>query len=53
MSYFALQAIRDANYRITYAELVKWVNDLLEKNGYRQHPQLEGRAENKDRQIFV
>jgi hypothetical protein len=53
MSYFALQAIREANYQITYAELAKRINKKMEKTGYPQHPQLEGKQENKDRQIFV
>lgn len=53
MSCFALQAIRDANYKITYAELVKRVRKLLDEVGFPQHPQLEGRDERKNQQIFV
>jgi len=53
MSYFALQTIREANYQITYADLVKKINNRLEKARYPQHPQLEGKAENKNQQIFV
>lgn len=53
MSYFALQTIREANYQITYAELAKKLNKKIEQAGYQQHPQLEGKQENKERQIFV
>ena len=53
MSHFALQTIREANYQITYAELAKKINKKIEKAGYPQHPQLEGKQENKDRQIFT
>ncbi len=52
MSYHALKAIRDANYKLTYAQLHARLTDLLANTEYRQHPQLEGRDENKDRQIF-
>ena len=31
MSYFALKTIRDANYKISYAQLIKRVNQLLKK----------------------
>jgi hypothetical protein len=53
MTYFALQTIQNANYKITYDELVKQINQKLEKSGYLQHPQLEGKKENKERQIFT
>lgn len=53
MTYYALQTIRDANYQITYARLVKKINQKLSKAGYPQHPQLEGKPENKARQIFA
>ncbi|MGH3087567.1 MAG: caspase family protein, partial [Rubrobacteraceae bacterium] len=52
MSHYALQAIREADYRITYAQLRTRVNYLLDQAGYPQHPQLEGSRENKQRQIF-
>lgn len=52
MTYFALQAIREANYRITYAQLRTRVNYLLDQSGYPQHPQLEGKWRSKQRQIF-
>ena len=53
MTYHALQAIREANYQITYAQLQQRLQYLLDEAGYNQHPQLEGRMENKRRQIFV
>ena len=53
MTYMALQAIREANYKITYSQLNDRINYLLEDAGYPQHPQLEGRRENKRRQVFI
>jgi hypothetical protein len=53
MTYYALQAIREANYQITYAQLHSRLTYLLDAAGYPQHPQLEGRSQNKKRQIFV
>jgi hypothetical protein len=53
MTYFALQAIRQANYQITYAQLHTRMNYLLDEAGYPQHPQLEGRSQHKKRQLFV
>lgn len=51
MTYFAIQAIRQANYRITYAELIERLRDLIAAD-YSQDPQLEGKDENKQKQIF-
>jgi len=53
MSYFALQEIREANYKITYAELITRVARQLDKARFPQQPQLEGKQENKSKQIFV
>lgn len=53
MTYFALQAIRAADCQITYAQLESRVNALLDQAGYPQHPQLEGRRQNKKRQVFT
>lgn len=53
MSYYALHTIREADYKINYAELVKKINQQLTKAHYPQHPQLEGKEENKERQIFT
>jgi hypothetical protein len=51
MTYFAIQIIREANYEITYAELVQQLRDLIAAD-YSQDPQLEGRDENKRKRIF-
>lgn len=53
MTYFALQVIRDAKYRLTYAQLHERVRYLLDDAGYPQTPQLEGKDENKRSQIFA
>ncbi len=51
MTYFAIQAIREANYRLTYAELIERLRDLIAAD-YSQDPKLEGKYENKQKQIF-
>lgn len=51
MTYFAIRIIRDANYEITYAELVERMRDLIAAD-YSQDPQLEGKDANKRKQIF-
>ena len=51
MTYFAIQIIREANYEITYAELVHQLRDLIAAD-YSQDPQLEGKHENKRKRIF-
>ena len=53
MTYFALQAIREAHYKITYNQLHARLNYVLEQTEYAQHPRLEGRNRNKKRQIFT
>ncbi|MGH8646602.1 MAG: caspase family protein [Gammaproteobacteria bacterium] len=52
MSYYAIKAITDANYKLTYADLHKSLVSMLEEENYDQVPQLEGTDENKSRQIF-
>jgi hypothetical protein len=52
MTYFALQAIQTAAYKITLQQLHTRVNFLLDDAGYPQHPQLEGSDSNKKRLIF-
>ena len=52
MTYFAIQAIREANYAITYSQLRARLIYLLDEAGYPQHPQLEGAAANKKKRIF-
>lgn len=50
MTYYALRAIREANYKLTYSQLHQRIGNLIED--YPQHPQLEGKSTNKKRQIF-
>ena len=53
MSYYAIKAITDAGYKLTYAQLHKSLLPMLEDENYDQVPQLEGKDENKQRQIFT
>jgi hypothetical protein len=53
MTYHALQVIREADYDLTYAELHERMLPLLDEAGYPQHPQLEGRSENKEWCLFT
>ena len=53
MTYYALKAIQEANYTITYRQLRDRLLFMLDDEGYPQHPQLEGTAANKKRQIFA
>jgi len=53
MTYYALEAIRTANYALTNAQLHSRLPYLLDNAGYPQHPQLEGSTANKKKQIFI
>jgi hypothetical protein len=53
MTYTALRAIEDAKYKLTYEQLVRRVRRSLAAQEFDQHPQLEGTAANKRRQIFT
>ena len=54
LTYYALRAIADADYRITYSTLLTKVRSALRTSGFEdQTPQLEGKAANKRRQIFT
>ena len=53
MTYFALQAIRDSEYTLTYQQLHDRLDYLIDDAGYPQHPQLEGNTENRRRQLFT
>ncbi len=53
MTYFALKAITEVNYQMTYQQLEARLLFELDDAGYPQHPQLEGRPANKKRQIFT
>ncbi|MGH9972093.1 MAG: caspase family protein [Pyrinomonadaceae bacterium] len=53
MSYYAIKAITDANYKLTYSDLHESLLSMLDEEDYEQAPQLEGTDENKQRQIFT
>jgi hypothetical protein len=53
MTYYALQTIQAASYKITNAQLASRINFLIEDAGYPQHPQLEGNNQYKKRQMFT
>lgn len=53
MSYYAIQAIRDADYKLSYRQLHERVKALLRDEMFDQEPQLEGKEENKERQLFT
>lgn len=53
MSYYAINAITAANYKISYADLCNTLVSTLEDENYDQVPQLEGTDDNKHRQIFT
>src|SRR5262245_26464083 len=52
MTFHALRAIREANYSITWQQLHARLLYLLDDAGYPQHPQLEGRKEDKRLRLF-
>lgn len=52
MTYFALRAMREASFQLTYSQLQQRLRNLIDED-YPQHPQLEGKTANKKRQIFA
>lgn len=50
MTFYAIQAITAASYRLTYAQLHTRIGKLIDD--YPQHPQLEGKKENKRLYLF-
>jgi hypothetical protein len=52
MTYFAVKAIEEAGYDLTYADLAARLGSMLETAGYNQHPQLEGESHAKHRKVF-
>jgi hypothetical protein len=52
MTYFAQQAIREAQYTLTWQQMYTRLAYLIDDAGYPQHPQLEGQESNKKRPIF-
>ncbi|MET0903524.1 MAG: caspase family protein [Acidimicrobiales bacterium] len=53
MTWYALQVIKDAGYRLTYSALATRLRDALAVSNYDQEPQLEGKVSFKRRQIFT
>ncbi|MBI1764856.1 MAG: caspase family protein [Acidobacteria bacterium] len=53
MTYYAIKAITEANYQLTYEELLAQLVPALDEEGYDQVPQLEGKALHKQKQIFT
>ena len=53
MTYYAIKSIEEAGYKLTYAELRERLCEYLEEESFDQVPQLEGKEENKNRQIFT
>ncbi|MEO6571302.1 MAG: caspase family protein [Ilumatobacteraceae bacterium] len=52
MTYFALEIIRAADYRLTYDDLWNELVVRLDAEGYDQEPQVEGKATTKRRLLF-
>ncbi len=50
LTYYAIDAIRKAKYKLTYSQLHKRILDTI--GDYPQHPQLEGKKENKKLQFL-
>ncbi len=53
ITYFLLKAIREANYKITYDQLINRLHFILDDERYNQHLQLERKTVNKKMQIFA
>lgn len=53
MSYYVLQAIREANYKLTCNQVHGRLTLLIMDGGDPQHPQLKGNSAGRRRQIFT
>jgi hypothetical protein len=53
MTYYAIEAMRAARYRLTYDELLGAVRELIPQTAFAQRPELEGNDENKARLLFT
>lgn len=53
MTYYALQAIREHRYDLSYADLHARLCELVADANFPQDPLLEGRDENKKRRVFA
>lgn len=52
MTYFATEIIKAANYELSYAQLWDELVVRLQREGYDQEPQVEGKTTNKNRLVF-
>jgi len=52
MTFHALQALEEAGWDTTYDSWVARTNALVQRGGYDQDPQLEGRRSAKSRRVF-
>ena len=52
MTYFATQIIAEANYQLSYAQLWDDLVVRLQREGYDQEPQVEGKRASKERMVF-
>jgi len=53
MTHYALKAIGEANYQITYQDLHKRLKKMLKESNFDQTPKLEGKQDKKKSQIFT
>jgi hypothetical protein len=53
LTFYALETLREKNYKVTWKDLHKAVLKKLHANEYDQSPRLEGRAARKARQVFT
>lgn len=53
MSFFAQQLIGNANYDLTYRQLWDQLVVRIDREGYPQEPQMEGKPSNLDRRLFT
>ncbi len=53
LTYYALETLRERQYKVTWKELHSAVLRKLHANDYDQSPRLEGKAARKARQIFT
>lgn len=52
MTYYAIEAIVESGYSLTYSQLHKLLTEKIKEAGYPQTPQLEGKKANKGRMVF-
>jgi metacaspase-1 len=53
MTYYAIDIIKKANYKIAYLDLATKLNSVLKAEGFNQQPQLEGKYYKKKRPVFA